>query len=156
LEWSLGVLNIIGMVRRTSCALLALLALASLAAACGGDDDDSSSSGAPTTTAPEEHKASDAEVAAGLKKLQSQAGEVVAAARGDDGDGASAAWGELHETWESVEGTIKDNDEDAYLAFEDAIAALKTAAEKPDADKASAAASDLDAAATAYLKAHPG
>jgi iron uptake system EfeUOB component EfeO/EfeM len=143
------------MARRVARSLLVLLALVSFVAACGGDDDDSTGGDAETTAA-EDVKAPAAEVTTGLKKVTAYADEIVAKVKAGDSDGASASWDEMHEAWEAVEGTVKDNDEDGYLAIEDAMAALKTAAADTDADKAATGASDLKAAVDEYLKAYPG
>jgi hypothetical protein len=142
---------------RSLSLLIALLALVGLAAACGDDDDGTVAGDDDTeTTAPEDVKAPDAEVATGLGELQDLADEVVAAVQADDTDKATAEYEEAHEVWEGIEGTIKDNDEDAYIAFEDALASLESAAADGDLDKATAAAEDIKTAAAAYLEAHPG
>ena len=145
------------MSKRLTASLLALLALASLAAACGDDDDSSASTDHITeVTAPEDVKAPADEVAAGLTEMDELAKRVVAAVEADDTDKATELYDETHETWEEVEGTIKDNDEDAYLAFEDALASLQTAARDGDLDKARAASSDISTAVSSYLEAYPG
>ena len=146
------------MLKRFTALLLALLTLATFAAACGDDDDgDATATGDSTkVTAPEDVKAPADEVAAGLEEMDQLAKDVVTALEDDDTDKASELYDEAHEVWEDVEGTVKDNDEDAYIAFEDALSSLETAAADGDVDKASAASVDISAAVSTYLEAYPG
>ena len=139
-------------------ALAVVLALG--LAACGGDDSDSGANGddtveeVTTTTTPEEKDSSAAEVAAGLEHLVEEAKETAAAA-GTDKAKAVELWDETHEIWEEIEGTIKDNSEDYYIRFEDALALLEGGAEDGDAAKASGAADEVAAIADDYLADYP-
>ena len=105
-------------------------------AACGGDDDDdASSSGSETSTtvAPEDLRASDADVAAGLAEIKATSAQIATTVEAD----AEQA-GKLNDTiepaWQPIEGTIKANDPDAYITFEDNFAALGDAVDSGDAD----------------------
>lgn len=120
--------------------------------ACGDGNDSATS---PATTAPEEHRASAAEVVEGVTALRATVAEA-AAAVGTDKAKAEAAIEKIEPVWEEIEGTIKANDEDAYLAFEDAFAALARAAQNGDRAKANEAAAEVEAAATKYLADYPG
>ena len=139
---------------RFTIGLLVLLSLTFVGAACGGDDDDSGSGGT-TTTAPEEARVSDADVAAGLTTITGLGDDIAAAVTAGDKDGATALVEKIEPTWAKIEGTIKANDEEAYLAFEDAFAAIGLAVRDGDGPKATAVSGDIKAAADAYLEAHP-
>lgn len=141
---------------RFTVGLFVLLTLTFVGAACGGDDDDSSGSGATTTTAPEEARASDADVAAGLKTITGVGDDIAAAVTAGDKDKASELVAKLEPAWAEIEGTVKANDEEVYLAFEDAFAAIGLAVRDGDGAKATSVAGDIRAAADAYLEAYPG
>ncbi|MEN3272019.1 MAG: hypothetical protein V7636_780, partial [Actinomycetota bacterium] len=137
---------------RFTIGLLVLLSLTFVGAACGGDDDDSAS-GATTTTAPEEARASDADVAAGLTTITGLGNDIAAAVTAGDKDKATELVEKIEPSWAKIEGTIKANDEETYLAFEDAFAAIGLAARDGDGPKATSVAGDIKAAADAYLEA---
>ncbi len=69
---------------------------------------------------------------------------------------AEAEWDVAHTTWETYEGTIKQNRPDSYLAMEDALAAFDTAAKAGDSPALVKAAADFQSAAATYLAAYPG
>ena len=58
--------------------------------------------------------------------------------------------------WQPIEGTILENDEDTYIAFEDNFALLGNAVEDGDADLAADADAAIAEAADAYLAEFPG
>ncbi|MEA3055956.1 MAG: hypothetical protein QOD30_1388, partial [Actinomycetota bacterium] len=119
---------------RVAIGLLVLVSLTFVGAACGGDDDDSSS--ATTTTAPEEARASDADVAAGLHTITGIGDDIAAAVAAGDTTKATDLVEKIEPSWAKIEGTIKSNDEEAYLAFEDAFAAIGLAVKDGDGSKA--------------------
>jgi len=137
---------------RFTVGLLVLLSLTFVGAACGGDDDSSS---ATTTTAPEEARASDAAVAAGLHAITGIGDDIAAAVQAGDSAKAADLVEKIEPAWQEIEGTIKANDEDTYLAFEDAFAAIGLAVKDGDGTKASTVAGDIRTAADSYLEAHP-
>ncbi len=139
----------------TSPMVLAGALLLTGLAACSSDKQSttSSSSSGGTTTVPEDRITTDAEVAAGLKSLQTAAKAVVNA--GSDTAAAKIAVEALEPIWEPIEGTIKKNDPDAYAQIEEDLALLERAAEG-DAAAASGASDDLSTTAAAYLAKHPG
>lgn len=153
LDRALGLLNIWCVARRLLPALLALLALAGVFTACG--DDDSSAGAATTTTAPEEARASDAEVAAGLATIKTLTADISAAVTAKDADKASELVEQIEPAWAKIEGTIKENDEDTYLAFEDAFAAIGVAVKDGDAAKTAETANAIAKTADDYVRAHP-
>ncbi|HKF91915.1 MAG TPA: hypothetical protein VKC52_10620, partial [Acidimicrobiia bacterium] len=61
---------------------------------------------------------SDAEVTSGLAQLQTQV-EQAAGSAGSDAATAKTQADTAFETWERIEGTIKRNEQDLYLRFED-------------------------------------
>lgn len=140
---------------RFTVGLLVLLSLTFVGAACGGDDDSSGSKASSTTTAPEEARASDADVAAGLKTITGVGDQIAAAVKAGDSATASDLVEKIEPAWSKIEGTIKANDEEVYLSFEDAFAAMGLAVKDSDSTKATAVAGDIHTAADAYLEAHP-
>ncbi len=132
---------------------VAVLAVALVLAACGGDSGGGSGK-ATSTTAPEERIVPDSEVTAGLATLEEQAAEVESLV-GTDPAAAEKAAEAAHETWEGIEGTIKKNEQDLYLRFEDALSDLNLGAQKGAAEQVKRGAADLHRAADDYRAAHP-
>ena len=120
------------------------------AAACGGDKE-------KKATEPDRYelRASARDVAAGLGQLENLTNQVALAVSAD----AKAAKGQaegIEKIWQPIEGTIRVNDKDSYIRFEDNFAALKKAADGADSAKAQTAAKDVSEAAKAYLAKFPG
>lgn len=146
------------MFKRLAGSLLVVLTIGGLVAACGDDDDSGTVGGGgstTTTTAPEDARASDADVADGLATIDGLGKDIAAAVQGGDTAGADDLHSQIEPVWERIEGTIKANDEDTYLTFEDAFAALGLAIDGKDAAKASEASTTISTAVAEYLKAHP-
>jgi len=101
--------------------------------------------------APEEARAGAADVAAGLATIDKLAKDIVAA---DTKEKAQGLIDQIEPTWQRIEGTVKANDQDAYLALEDSFAQLGKAA---DGDAVTAAKGAVTVATTvaAYLAKHP-
>jgi hypothetical protein len=134
-----------------------VVALSLSLAACGDDDDGGSASGSGSeTTAPEEHRASDADVATGLQQIDDLVDQVAQRVADGDDDGAVEANDQIEPAWFPVEGTVKANDEDTYLTFEDNFATLSRAMDEGDAEAAQAAADTVSDAVATYLAEHPG
>jgi hypothetical protein len=138
-------------------ALGAVMLAASVAlGACGGDESDgaaatgtaTSTSTAQSTAAPEDHIAPDAEVAAGLVSLKAVGTKIAAA---EDGDAAKTAAEGLEPLWQPIEGTVKKNEPDLYLAVEDSFQRL----ESGNLANAKKGAQALNSAVDAYLAKHP-
>lgn len=125
-------------------------------AACGDDGDTSSESTTTTTGAgsPEEHKASMEEVLAGLPTIKEAGAAAATAAAADDFETALAAYEEMHEVWEEVEGTIKDTDPDTYEAIERAQGLIKDGAENDNAERVSQGAEDQATVIDAFIEAN--
>jgi hypothetical protein len=110
---------------------------------------------AARSDAAEDANPSASKVAEGLKGVL-HAAEEVAEYAGKDKAKAQKEWDEAHEAWEGIENTIRDNDKNAYIEFEDALDALGAAAKAGDAKKAEGASAALAKASKAYLAKFPG
>src|SRR5436305_9541088 len=128
------------------------LALA-VGGACGGGGS-SKSNGQTSSPAPEDQRASAVEVAAGLGKIGGIVGQVGLAA-GADAKSAKQLDEGIEPEWEKIEGTIRANDKDLYIRFEDDFAALGKAAAAGDATKATQTAADIAKAIKAYMAKYP-
>lgn len=129
-----------GQVRRRRFFLLLPLLLASIAIPAGrGDAAD---------------EVSAAQVAEGLKTIQDIAGDVAKAA-GTDKAKAEKISEAIEPVWSKIEDKVRDNDKDAYIAFEDSLESLEAAAKAGDARKAGGAADKVAAAVKAYVAKYP-
>lgn len=112
-----------------------------------------STSATVAVTSPEQHQADQATVAAGLGKMVATAvavsGSVAAGTTVDD------AGARLEADWALVEGTVKTNAADTYIAIEDAIATLDSAGKSGDTAGAAKGSAGLSTAVTAYLAKFP-
>lgn len=131
-------------------------AVAALAVGCGSSDDPGTPGSAAATTAPapEDITTSPAAVAAGLQQITTLAGQIAAA--GTAKVKASSLADQIEPIWSKIEGTVKANDQNAYLAFEDNFALLETGAEAGDTAKTQQGAAGVAKAAAAYLAKYPG
>lgn len=139
---------------RATRAIALSLALAIGVAACGGDDT-SSDTTTTKVTSPEEHLASAAEVTAGLHDIDAIVTSIATSVNADDGKAATIE-PQIEEAWKRIEGTVKANDPNAYLTFEEAFGLVGTAIEQSDGPGATAAATRVSTAVSAYLAAYPG
>jgi hypothetical protein len=118
----------------------------------------SSGSDTPTTAvtsspAPEDVTTSPAAVKAGLEKIVGIAADIKAQIA--DKQKAKSLDEGIEPIWATIEGTVKKNDADAYLAFEDAFAVLENAVGAGDGTKAASGYDAVSKAATAYLAKFP-
>ena len=127
-----------------------LLALTVGGAACGGDKEKKASE-------PDRYelRASAKDVATGLGQLEALTNQVALAVSADAKAAKQQAEG-IEKIWQPIEGTIRANDKDSYIRFEDNFAALEKAAAAADSAKAQTAATDISAAVKAYLAKYPG
>jgi hypothetical protein len=137
--------------------VLVAAAVSLTAMACSSDSKTAttSSSSSSSSAAPEDVRAPAAAVAAGLQSIKTIAGSIAAAA-GSDKAGAKAEVDKIEPVWQEIEGTVKANDPDAYITFEDSFAVLGTAADDGDAAKAQQGADSVAKAVDAYLAKYPG
>jgi iron uptake system EfeUOB component EfeO/EfeM len=131
---------------------LGVLVFAALVAA-GACSSGESSSKAKT---PEEVRAPASEVTAGLKKIQGIVEQVTAATVSGEQARAEDLDAQIEPTWQKIEGTVKANDQDAYVTFEDSFALIKGAVKSKDGAQASKGAADVDATVKRYLATYPG
>src|SRR5581483_12009598 len=102
--------------------------------------------------AAEEKTATDAQVAEGLKLIQ----DIAAEAAERDKDKATQIADGIEDVWKNIEDTVRGNDKDAYITFEDSFESLGSAAKAGDAAKAAKASEAIAAAVKTYLAKHPG
>jgi hypothetical protein len=133
-------------------AVAVLLALAMGGAACGSGGK---SKDAASAQAPEDLRAPAAAVTAGLGTINSLTARI-AVATGADAKSAKELNAGLEPAWRVIEGTVRANDKDLYIRFEDDFAALTKAADTADGSKAQQAAADISEAVKAYLAKFPG
>jgi hypothetical protein len=131
--------------------MIGLLLIVPLAS-CGGDDDSTSRESAETSGSEGYEIVSDQEVATGLAETTARMTTLAAAPE----TATEAAVLDLYDLWGSYEGTIKQNEREMYLAFEDALGVFKKGAESGDAVGMQSAISDFGDTAAQYLAAHPG
>ena len=143
--------------RRLLALGVACASLTVLVSACGDDSGSSSSAttaaSADDTVAPEDVIVPNAQVTAGLNQIITDMHSLADGVAG--GTATDAQFEQVHEGWEAIEGTIKQNNPEAYLGLEDALAAMQKAIKDKDAAAAKAAASDFEADATAYIAGNP-
>jgi hypothetical protein len=126
--------------------------------ACGSKSDADDKQPAVGTEhgnqSPEDMRAPDDEVADGLGRLKDITNEIGNTASSDNNH-AKDLQGQIEPIWESIEGTIKSNDSNVYLTFEDQFAVIGKAVEQKDDTSAKAAAALVAKTADTYLAAHP-
>jgi hypothetical protein len=113
-----------------------------------------SSQTSTSSQAPEEKRATAAEVATGLRKIDDTAKGVASKAAADKA-GAQALDAQIEPVWKTVEGTVKANSQDGYATFEDSFGLLESAANAGDAAKAGAASTAVSKAVADYLAKYP-
>ncbi|HSV66771.1 MAG TPA: hypothetical protein VLJ59_12790 [Mycobacteriales bacterium] len=112
-----------------------------------------SSAPTPSSAAPEDQRTGAAQVASGLRKIDQIAKDIVAA--GTDTAKAKTLIAQIEPQWKPIEGTVKANSTDTYLAMEDSFAQLAKAADG-DAATAVKGATTVAGTVAAYLAKYPG
>jgi len=135
---------------RLGVAGLAVVTFAGLSAC---SDDDKSSSTTEAQVSPEDIKVDPAVVIAGMTKLPTTIATAIAAIGTDDVDAKVDA---IEQEWASFEGTVKDTDQDLYLAIEDQLDPLQEQIKNGDSANANATAAKMSALFDQYKEAHPG
>ncbi len=141
---------------RNSKVLAGLVAAAALVTLVACSSDDTTSSGAsgdttsasPTGTTPEDLRTSDAAVAQGMNDINKLAADIAAAPAAQ---GKTLSDG-IEPLWQPIEGTVQENSQETYDAYEGAFTLL----ESGDVTKAAEGAKAVDEATTAYLEQFPG
>ena len=135
--------------RRAASTGMLAVAMTLSGVACSSSSEDS------PAVSPEEHQAPASEVTAGLHSIETIAADVASQAGTDKKKAVTTDEG-IEPVWAKVEGTVKTNDQDAYISFEDSFATLKGAAEAGDAAKAKAASEEVAKTVADYLAKYPG
>ena len=152
------------MTRRLAAAVvvLAVLGPLSVTAACSSDKKASSpqfgtvtTGGSSDTSSPEEIIVSDAEVSAGIAKVDDQIALAITTLPIDQSN-AKVIVDQVYDTWYGIEGSIKKNSSDLYLDMEDGLGAVKNGVDQNDLDKAEKGSTAFSAAASKYLQQWPG
>lgn len=91
-----------------------------------------------------------AQVADGLKTLQSHVDEAAEYAAKDKA-AAQKHWDEAHDTWEGIEDTIRDTHKDSYTAYENALKDLEAAVKEGDGTGAAGEAAAMANTTKNYL-----
>jgi hypothetical protein len=109
----------------------------------------------PAAAAPEDQRTTAAAVAEGMRKID-QIAQGIAESAGTDKPRAASLAGQIEPAWKPIEGTVRSNDQDAYIAMEDNFAVLDKAVEAGDAADAAKGAAAISATVRAYLVKYPG
>jgi hypothetical protein len=133
--------------------LVTLCVLLSMSAACSKSSPKQGAS--DSSPVPEEQRASAAEVATGLRQIDETA-KGIAEKAGSDKAAAQQLEKQIEPAWQKIEGTIKSNDPDVYITFEDNFALLGVASEDGDAAKARTASETVSRTVSDYLAKYPG
>lgn len=123
--------------------------------ACGSDKEKTEPASSSSSTTPEDVRAAAATVAAGLATIKTTTADIATTLETDAAD-AKESVEKIEPAWEPIEGTIKVNDQNAYLTFEDNFAQIEGAVEKGDVAKAKAAADTIATTADTYLGTYSG
>jgi hypothetical protein len=132
-------------------------AVLALAMGCGKSSDTGTPAAVGSSTsvpAPEDVTTSPAAVAAGLRQIATITAQVAAA--GSAKVQASTLADQIEPVWQTIEGTVKANDQDSYLAFEDSFALVETGAKAGDTAKVAQGVAGVARATAGYLAKYPG
>ena len=141
--------------RRRSIGLQTVLATVVVGVSLSACGSDSAKVQATTTSSGSTYEVvPDAQVTAGLKKVRSFAA-VIESQAPNDTKAAEATFGELHEVWEEIEGTVRAKEKQQYLDLEDALGGIKLGVQEKKLDRVTSGVADLNSALDAYLSAHP-
>jgi hypothetical protein len=121
----------------------------------GGNTPTQPATPTSTATAPEAQPATAAEVATGLRNID-QIAKQVAESAGTDKAKAASLDGQIEPAWKPIEDTVKQNDQNTYLAMEDSFAVLEKAANAGDAPAAAKGSAAVSSAVQGYLAKYAG
>jgi hypothetical protein len=110
---------------------------------------------ATSAAAAPEQPAPAADVAMGLRKID-QIAKQIAEAAGTDKARAVSLDGQIEPIWKQIEDTVKQNDQDTYLAMEDNFAVLEKAADEGNAAEAAKGSAGITSAVQPYLAKYSG
>ena len=139
---------------RTASLVLVVISVLGLAACSGGGTSAAPTSATSAAAAPEQ-PASAADVATGLRKID-QIAKQIAETAGTDKARAASLDGQIEPIWKQIEDTVKQNDQDTYLAMEDNFAVLEKAADEGNAAEAAKGSAGVTSAVQPYLAKYSG
>jgi len=142
-------------IRRQRGRALLLLAIGLIGLVGCSSGGGSAAPTATTTAAPEEQVTTPAAVAAGLRTIDELAKGIAASASTDKARAESLAH-QIEPAWKPIEGTVKQNDQNTYLAMEDSFAVLEKAADDGDGAEAAKGSAAVSSAVQAYLAKYSG
>ncbi|MGH4026296.1 MAG: hypothetical protein ACRDRV_17110 [Pseudonocardiaceae bacterium] len=143
-------------IRRWLSGVLVVLAVPAVGlTAVAGCSGDSSAPAGPATQAPEDQLTTPAAVTAGMRTIDRLA-KGIAASAGTDRARAKDLADQIEPEWQPIEGTVKHNDQDSYLAMEDSFAVLEHSAQNGDATAAAKGAKSVSTTVQEYLSRYPG
>lgn len=138
--------------RSTSLMLVAISVVGLASCSSGG----AAGAMSPTSAAAApERPATATDVATNMRKIDAIAKQIAESAGADKAKAASLD-AQLEPMWQPIEGTVKNNDQDTYLAMEDNFAVLEKAAGEGDAAAASMGSAGITSAVQSYLAKYSG
>ncbi|HZE03373.1 MAG TPA: hypothetical protein VE155_16610 [Pseudonocardiaceae bacterium] len=140
---------------RTASLVLVVISVVGLAACSSGGGTSTAPTSATSAAAAPEQPAPAADVAMGLRKID-QIAKQIAEAAGTDKARAVSLDGQIEPIWKQIEDTVKQNDQDTYLAMEDNFAVLEKAADEGNAAEAAKGSAGITSAVQPYLAKYSG
>ena len=140
---------------RTASLVLVVISVVGLAACSSGGGTSTAPTSATSAAAAPEQPAPAADVAMGLRKID-QIAKQIAEAAGTDKARAVSLDGQIEPIWKQIEDTVKQNDQDTYLAMEDNFAVLEKAADEGNAAEAAKGSAGITSAVQPYLAKYAG
>jgi hypothetical protein len=123
---------------------------------CSGGGGTPAGSPAPTSAAAApEQPVTAAEVATCLRKID-QIAKQTAETAGADKAKAVSLDGQIEPIWKTIEGTVRRNNQDTYLAMEDGFAVLEKSADDGNASAAAKGSATISSAVQSYLAKYSG
>jgi hypothetical protein len=139
---------------RSASLMLVAISIVGLPSCSSGGGTSAATSPTSAAAAPE-RSATAAEVATNMRRIEQIAQEIALSA-GADKAKAAGLDAQLEPLWKPIEGTVRLNDQDTYLAMEDGFAALEKAADEGNAAAAAKGAAGIRSAVQAYLAKYSG
>jgi phage tail sheath gpL-like len=140
---------------RTASLALVAISVVGLAACSSGGGTSAGPTSATSAVAAPERPATAADVATGMRKID-QIAKQIAETAGTDKARAVSLDGQIEPIWKQIEDTVKQNDQDTYLAMEDSFAVLEKAADEGNAGEAAKGSAAVTSAVQPYLAKYSG
>lgn len=141
---------------RSASLMLVAISVVGLPSCSSGGGGGTSAATSPTSAAAApERSATAAEVATNMRKIE-QIAKQIAQSAGTNKAEAAGLDAQLEPLWKPIEGIVRLNDQDTYLAIEDGFAALEKAADEGNAAAAANGAAGITSAVQPYLAKYSG